>query len=580
MDPLVSLDRDQVTVEPGGQATVTVRVRNPGTIVEGYRVHVVGDAAGWTRVLPDELSVYPQEEAESLVVFAPPADARTSAGMVPFGVRVVSLVDPEAATVVEGDVSVAGISSLTLKLTPVTSKGRWSARHRVEVSNWGNGPVRLNLTASDPDESLGLLLHPDTVDLPVGVTETARLKVRPRKPAMKGTPTRHPFRVVATPLPDGAGSAAPLPPPAPYGYDPNRPGVDGAFEQRPILGRLVLLLVLLAALAAGAWILFGRDKDEKGTDEVALPPTPVGFAAGTLTHDSVQLRWTPSERVDTYTLLEVRPDSVGAPPLAVTNQIAGIPGTVSETVVGERTPETRYCFQLVAVRGELSSLPTEPLCVDTGTRSPLPPPADLQVEVIEGAPARARLTWTDASGGTAEHLVLRAGSAFETAPPGVTSLEVDLEPGSNCFAVQSRLDGATSDPSPEQCVDGPAATTTTAEGGSGSNGGSTASTGGSGTSTGGGGGDLGTVAIVQFFFVEDVGAQQRATDLAQDLVEAGAGDARVVQASDTPGLGLPANPDSFVVVLAGFADDAAARAACEAIPPAVVANPVCDVRTP
>ena len=45
MDPVVTVDTDSVTVEPGGQASVTVRVRNPSSIVEGFRLDVLGDAA-------------------------------------------------------------------------------------------------------------------------------------------------------------------------------------------------------------------------------------------------------------------------------------------------------------------------------------------------------------------------------------------------------------------------------------------------------------------------------------------------------------------------------------------------------
>src|SRR5262245_1437903 len=43
-DPVVSLETPALTVEPGGQTTTTVVVRNPGTIVENYRIDVlVGD---------------------------------------------------------------------------------------------------------------------------------------------------------------------------------------------------------------------------------------------------------------------------------------------------------------------------------------------------------------------------------------------------------------------------------------------------------------------------------------------------------------------------------------------------------
>ena len=42
-DPVVRLDSDRVTVEPGGQAQVGVTISNLGRIVEGYTLDVVGE---------------------------------------------------------------------------------------------------------------------------------------------------------------------------------------------------------------------------------------------------------------------------------------------------------------------------------------------------------------------------------------------------------------------------------------------------------------------------------------------------------------------------------------------------------
>ena len=72
-DPIVSLDVDRVAVEPGGQVSVTIKITNPGTIVEGYRVEVVGEGVSdWGEALPPEISIYPQQDASAVVVFSPP----------------------------------------------------------------------------------------------------------------------------------------------------------------------------------------------------------------------------------------------------------------------------------------------------------------------------------------------------------------------------------------------------------------------------------------------------------------------------------------------------------------------------
>lgn len=72
-DPVVSLDVDRVAVEPGRQASVIVKITNPGSIVEGYLVEVVGEGVSeWGEALPPEISVYPQQDGNVVIVFSPP----------------------------------------------------------------------------------------------------------------------------------------------------------------------------------------------------------------------------------------------------------------------------------------------------------------------------------------------------------------------------------------------------------------------------------------------------------------------------------------------------------------------------
>ena len=72
MDPVVTVDTDTLSVEPGGQASVTVHIRNRSSIVEGFRLDVLGEAAPWARGLPDHVEGLPQGEAGGTGLFAPP----------------------------------------------------------------------------------------------------------------------------------------------------------------------------------------------------------------------------------------------------------------------------------------------------------------------------------------------------------------------------------------------------------------------------------------------------------------------------------------------------------------------------
>ena len=138
-DPIVSLDIDRVAVEPGGQVSVTIKITNPGTIVEGYRVEVVGEGVSdWGEALPPEISIYPQQDASAVIVFSPPGGTGAPGGTWPFGIRVRSTEDADASAVVEGDLEIGKVFGLQAKLLPVNSSGRWRGRHVVQLSNWGN----------------------------------------------------------------------------------------------------------------------------------------------------------------------------------------------------------------------------------------------------------------------------------------------------------------------------------------------------------------------------------------------------------------------------------------------------------
>jgi hypothetical protein len=300
-DPVVSMEPTELAVEPGGQTRVTITVSNPGTIVENYRLEVLAERpeAGpdvWSQCFPEELSIYPREKGEAIVVLSPPADAVS--GRQPFAVKVSSTVPPYASAVAEGDVDVGPKYGLQAAITPVTSSGRWRGRHLITYTNWGNAPVRLRLTTRDPDEKLGFLLQPQEVALPIGGKASVRLAVRTRKPFMRGPQQRLPFEVSAEPDEPGA---LPTPPPAiALPSDPRRPVLSGAFNQKPIVSKLALAAGALAtALAAAAVVLALRiPKPHHPAPAVGLPPPPGSYVV-LIVQDLVQTG-TPKKAVGIY----------------------------------------------------------------------------------------------------------------------------------------------------------------------------------------------------------------------------------------------------------------------------------------
>ena len=128
MSAVTSLSRNDPTVDPGGQAAIIVKIRNAGSIVDRFDVDVVGPSAGWARVDPPSLSLFPGVEGTVTITFAPPRASSPRAGVYPFGIRVRPAADPAGSTVEEGRISV----------TPFTTRrgrhrARDVARHRASA---------------------------------------------------------------------------------------------------------------------------------------------------------------------------------------------------------------------------------------------------------------------------------------------------------------------------------------------------------------------------------------------------------------------------------------------------------------
>ena len=346
-DPIATLEPTELTVEPGGQVRAELTVRNPGTVVEGYRIEVLGERPGegppaWAQVYPPELRVFPKETGTAVIVFAPPAAGASAGGKFAFGVRAVSTLDSERATVAEGDLEVGRVFGLQATITPLTSSGRWRGYHVIKYTNWGNTPVRLRLKASDPDEKLGFFLRPDEIELPLGGKAEARLTVRTRKPFLRGSPVRLPFEV--------AGEQEGVPQrqtPHPMVSDPGRPVANGALTQKPIISRVVVMAaVVCVALLAGALFLAFRQPQKKQTFETeGTPSPPTALTAKAVRNGAIQLDWQPAQDVSGYKVLVLQ----GPTQIASAKIDDGGQGRFLTSALG-LAPATRYCFKLESPR--------------------------------------------------------------------------------------------------------------------------------------------------------------------------------------------------------------------------------------
>jgi hypothetical protein len=302
MDPVLLIDESTLHVDPGGEARVSVTIRNPSGanadgLVAEYVFEVLGDAASWASVVGDSgpsggpagarVSFLPMpgadDEKQVEVVFRPPLGPGAPAGEVPFGIRCQSRERRDSSAVVEGVVVVGAIHNLEPRLEPVSPRGRWSGRYKLHLANTGTVPANVEVTAEDDKRLLRFAVAPDKPTVPPHETTTVFLSVRPRRPMLRGKVTSHPF--VATCTDTGQRRTTPLP---------------GTFDQLPVVpGGVVKAVGALAALAVvvGAFLLLTRNTEP----EALTAPTMSSVEPGE--PGAVAISW---EAVDGATAYSVR----------------------------------------------------------------------------------------------------------------------------------------------------------------------------------------------------------------------------------------------------------------------------------
>lgn len=230
MPVLVSIASTRVDVVPGGTGSVEVTVRNVGTVVDEFRVTVLGPAAAWTTASPDVVALFPGASAPVVVTFAPPRSSEVEAGEVDVVVKVNSREDPDGSAAEELVVNVGGYDQPVAELVPRSVRAGRKARVQVAIDNLGNRRTQRAVSASDQDRALKFEAEPGTAVVEPGNAAFTRLTIRPVKTFLRGPDRTVPYRAT---LVDGDSTVA----------------VDGTFVQSALLPKW-LLRALLFALAA------------------------------------------------------------------------------------------------------------------------------------------------------------------------------------------------------------------------------------------------------------------------------------------------------------------------------------------
>ncbi|MGH3826490.1 MAG: PASTA domain-containing protein [Pseudonocardiaceae bacterium] len=188
----------ELLVDPGGQVSSTVTVRNLGTQVEEFELLMQGPGGVFGSLTPDAVSVYPDLEQRVVVRFTPPRSPESLAGVSTFEVLARSVVHSDVRDLARGRLTITPFEDLQAELRPEVSRGRKPAHHQLKVTNAGNTPVSAKVGFADQDGVLSFEPEQSSATLRPGATQDVPVLVNgPHR--WFGRTERLPFSALVTP---------------------------------------------------------------------------------------------------------------------------------------------------------------------------------------------------------------------------------------------------------------------------------------------------------------------------------------------------------------------------------------------
>lgn len=203
----VTVEPERADAAPGDNLQFAVTVRNASDIVEHYGIEMLGLPDGSTvRTEPDVAKLRPSETGMLTVRVSLPVRPPAPAGTYVVGALVRSPYRHDVSRCVEVPIELANVEQITVKATPEVVTGGRGGQYTVEITNGGNAPVRLYLTATDPERRVTAAFQPPTVDLPPGTSARALLTVS--APLPWNREKQRQLTITATPDLPGAAPAS------------------------------------------------------------------------------------------------------------------------------------------------------------------------------------------------------------------------------------------------------------------------------------------------------------------------------------------------------------------------------------
>lgn len=209
----VSPSRLQMT--PGIPSQVDITITNPGTIIGGYTIRLLGVDPEWVDLPDDSISLFPDESRTVTAWITIPVGL--VAGERRMAVQLREETPPFGSSVEEIVLVVPEAPHLQARVDPIVVTAGRRGRFSLLLDNTGNTPMSGHLTADDAEAKLTYVFDPKTLELAPGEHRVVDLQVKGKRPLL-GTPL---VRLINVHLRDGA--APPKPAKAPRDLRIGRP---------------------------------------------------------------------------------------------------------------------------------------------------------------------------------------------------------------------------------------------------------------------------------------------------------------------------------------------------------------------
>ncbi|MDP9463949.1 MAG: hypothetical protein M3P52_04940 [Actinomycetota bacterium] len=383
MGSSASLDRPELSVEPGQQVSAQLRVRNSGSVVDQFTFEPLGTGAAWIDTEPEAISLFPGAEGTVTVHFRPPRSPNVAPGPTPFGIKVVSGEDPTGSAVEEGVITVGRFADRSVELYPLTARGRRKGSFEVAVDNRGNAPIEVEFSGSDAENACRYEFASQALVVEPGTAHFTKFEVIPHDRFWRGPPKTHQFQVLVSerarpaelPAPQMAGApgAPPAPPDAatvaiPVAVAVPVPEVvNGTLLQEALLPPwLIKAVIALIALILILWILW----------ITLFKPTVESAAKEAVEAPLASL----NEKVDALVPTTTAPGGSGGPTTTVAAGDGTPGGATTTTTPGGVDP---------------NSTTTTTIAPTTDFATPFGNPADFQLGVASLVPAGSSQDFTN-----------------------------------------------------------------------------------------------------------------------------------------------------------------------------------------